>query len=192
MRKYLALFFMLFALPAYAAATDEAQQFVDGVGKQVLSVLNGSGSEADKQTQLRQLFSTNVDMEWMGKFTAGNAWARGTEEQRGRFIQVYKDYVLAHYTKNFSDYAGSDYVMTGTKPANDNEFMVGMSVSTPKADEKQLQAGYRVRNSGGQYKISDIIIEGVSLITTQRSEFAAIGQKGGLDTLTEQLQAKSR
>lgn len=184
----------LMAVPvAYAAGTEDARQFVDSVGQRVLGTLNGQEPEAQKQQQLRQMFSEHVDMEWMGRFVLGHAWAKATEEQRQRYLQAYREYLLARYTTNFADYTGSKYKITGAKDEGDGQFTVGMEVKSPHAEQQEVQAGYRVRSAeNGPFKIIDIIIEGVSLITTQRSEFAAVVQKGGMDKLVEQLNAKAQ
>ena len=187
---------LLFSFPmsagnASAAGAEEARQFVDKVGKKVLETINEKAQAAQKQQQLRQLFSEHVDMEWMGKFVLAQGWAKATEDQRGRYMQAYRGYLLARYTTNFTDYAGSNYTITDVKPAAEGEFIVGMAVSAPKASDQEVQAGYRVHVAeGGQFKIIDIIIEGVSLLTTQRAEFASAVQQGSIDKLIEQLHSK--
>lgn len=183
---------MLCALPlasgeAEAATAQEAQQFVDELGKKAVEAVNEKS-----QQKLQQLFLGNVDVNWMGKFVLGHAWQQATEEQRSHYIQAYRDYLLARYTTNFAEYAGSDYTITGAKSEADGQFSVGMKVKSPQAKDQETQAGYRVQSINGQFKIVDIIIEGVSLITTQRSEFAAVVQKDGMDKLIEQLKAKAQ
>lgn len=175
-----------------AATSEEARQFVDTVGKQVLDTVNGSADEAQKQQKLRQLFSDNVDMDWMGRFVLGRAWTQATQDQRSNYLQAYRDYLLARYTTNFADYAGSKYTITDVKPEAGGQYVVGMDVKSPHAKDPEIKAGYRLRSwENGQFKINDIIIEGVSLITTQRSEFASVAQKDGLDKLIEQLKVKT-
>lgn len=189
-RRYFMMLALLLPFNAFAAGADEARQFVDDTGKKVLAIMNSSG--ADKQQQLRQTFSENVDMDWMAQFVLGQGWAQATEDQRSRYLSAYREYLLTRYTTNFSDYAGSKYTITGSKPVADDQFVVSMSINAPKADNTQVQAGYRVRSAaGGSPKIIDIIVEGVSLITTQRSEFASVLKNGGIDKLITQLQAKN-
>lgn len=177
---------------AYAQTPEAARQYVDTVGRQVLGIVNGQDAETARQQQLRQLFTQNVDMEWMGRFVLGPAWAQANEDQRARYMDAYRNYLLARYTRNFSDYAGSQYVVTGVKNEGEGQYTVGMKVNSPNASEKETIAGYRLRPEGEAFKIVDIIVEGVSLITTQRSEFAAVVQRNGMDGLIRQLQSKTR
>lgn len=191
---FLLAFLMGFAAAgAYAANEEGARQFVDEVGKQVLETVNSTLPEPQKQQQLQQLFAENVNMEWMGRFVLGNAWKQASQDQRQRYLQVYRDYLLARYTTNFSDYTGSKYTITGAKQQANGQYTVEMEVKSPHAKQQETQAGYRVRASdGGEFKIIDIIIEGVSLITTQRSEFASVVQRSGMDGLIEQLRTKAQ
>jgi len=176
-----------------AAGGDDARQFVDGVGKHVLDVLNGNGSKDQKQAQLRQMFSDNVDMDWMGQFVMGRGWQQATPDQRSRYMQAYKQYLLARYTTNFADYTGSKYTITDVKDEGDGQFTVNMQIKTANQQQQDTLAGYRLRNAGnGQFKIVDIIIEGVSLITTQRSDFASVLQQKGVDGLISAVEAKTK
>jgi phospholipid transport system substrate-binding protein len=179
-------------IQAHAATEAEARQFVDALGSKVIAVLDSSADQAAKQQQLRQLFSDNVDIDWMGRFVLGVGWQKATEDQRSAYLKAYREYLLARYTSNFSDYTGSKYTVTGVKSEETGQFTVGMQIKTKKADEQNVQAGYRVKAAdGGGLKVIDIIIEGVSLLTTQRSEFNSVVQKDGIDKLIVQLNAKA-
>lgn len=191
------ILFLFFAplLMSYAALADgpqDARQVVDGVGKQVLTIVNGGGAEVEKQQQLRQMFTDNVDIDWMAKFVLGRGWQHASEAQRTRYTQSYRQYLLARYTSNFADYAGSNYTITDARSEADGQYTVNMQVSAPRAGQQDTQAGYRLRQANGQFKIVDIIIEGVSLLATQRSEFASVQQQKGMDGLIAAIEAKTQ
>jgi len=177
---------------AQAAGSDSARQYVDSVGQQVLTILNDQAEETSKQQSLRQLFTQNVDMDWMARFVLGPAWNQANADQKNRYLSAYKNYLLSRYTQNFSDYAGSQYTVTGVKAEQDGQYTVGMKVNSPNAEEKETMAGYRLLTENGQFRIIDIIVEGVSLITTQRSEFSSVVQTSGMDGLIQQLQNKTK
>jgi phospholipid transport system substrate-binding protein len=171
---------------AQAAGTDDARRFADEIGKQALVIINGGGSEG----QLQELFSQHVDIPWMGQFVLGPTWQQATPAQRERYLQVYKNYLLKRYTNNFTEYSGSKYKITDVRDGGDGQYIVRMDVDTPK-EQQDVKTGYRLRDVGnGQFKIVDIIIEGVSLLTTQRSEFASVIQKGSIESLINQLADK--
>jgi len=184
---------LLCAAPVVLAASpDEARQFVDKVGQRVLSVMNGSGNQGQKKQQLRQLFIENVDIAWMGRFVLGRGWQQASEADRVRYSAAYKEYLLARYTNNFADYTGSKYTITDAKAEEDGQFIVNMQIKSPERQNQDTLAGYRVRTVGGQFKITDIIVEGVSLITTERSEFASVMGQKGIAGLISDIEAKTQ
>lgn len=190
---FLLLFLAIVPERASAATTQDARGFVDEVGRETLKILNVDAAPSDeKQRRLMQLFSQHADMEWMGRFVLGASWAQASEQQRLHYMQAYRDYLLGRYTDNFSNYAGSHYVITGVRKEGEGQFTVNMNIQAPDARDKDTQAGYRLRAEDGQFKIVDIIVEGVSLITTQRSEFSAVVQRDGISGLINQLQAKTQ
>lgn len=197
MKRLYAILIALILAPLSVSAgqpdTETARQFIDRLGQQALSTVNAQGAESEKQQKLQQLFIHSVDMDWMAKFVLGPAWAKADDTQRAEYLQAYRDFLLARYTTNFAEYSGSQYTITGAKNEANGQIVVNMKVKSPKARQQETLAGYRVRaGTDGQYKIVDIIIEGVSLLTTQRSDFSAVAQRNGLDKLIAQLRAKTQ
>ena len=176
---------------ALAASSDDARNFVNDVGSKVLTIVNASGDEAGKKQQLQQMFSQYVDIPWMGRFVLGHSWQEATPDQRNHYLQAYKNYLLARYTTNFANYNGSKYIITGARDEGDGTFTVDMKIKTPQQSQDTL-AGYRLAYENGQFKIHDIVIEGVSLITTQRSEFASVVQREGMDGLIKDIENKTQ
>lgn len=201
LRHIFVLFLVIGNIAVAAPAADnasemklkEVRQYVDTVGNQVLAVVNGAGSDEQKQTQLRQLFVDNVDIDWMGHFVLGRYWQQASEAERAQYIDAYKKYLLKHYTVNFADYTGSKYTVTGVKGESKGRYLVMMKIKSPQAQKQETQAGYRLyTGANGQLKIIDIIIEGVSLLSTQRSEFSSVVQQKGLGGLIQELENKTK
>ena len=180
---------------ARAATAEDARQFVDNMGKRVLSVMNGPGDHDSKQKALRQMFSNNVDINWMGRFVIGRGWQQASAAQRNQYLNAYRQYLLARYTSNFADYTGSKYTITGVRDDGNGQFTVNMQIKTPDSNGQQQNtlAGYRVRASeDGQFRIVDIIIEGVSLLTTQRADFSSVLQQQGVSGLISAIENKTQ
>jgi len=137
------------------------------------------------------MFVEHVDIPWMGQFVLGRAWQKAPPEQRDRYLQAYRAYLLAHYTSDFAEYTGAKYTITDIKSEEDGQFTVNMQINTSNQSQNTL-AGYRLRSNNGQLKIIDIIVEGVSLITTERAEFADIAQQKGMDGLIQSIHDKTQ
>ena len=182
----------IFVSPAQAATVQDARSFVDTLTPTVMQILDDKTlGDAAKQSKLQQLFVQFVDIDWMAKFTLGRSWQQATEDQRTRYLAAYRQYLLNRYTSNFADYNGSKYKITDIVQ-DDEGFAVAMQVATPEGNEN-VALGYHLHtDAAGQIKISDIIVEGVSLITSQRSEYTSVVQQKGLDGLIAALHNKGQ
>lgn len=182
------LTFALFAAPAHADENG-ARDFIDGLGKEVLAqAKDTSRSTAEKETALKDLFFRSVDVDWIGKFVLGRFWRTASESQQQQYLNNYRNFISTNYTSRLRDYTGETYKITGTRDDGDGKYLVSMQIVRPNG--QNVETDYKVKEEGG-YKIVDIVVEGVSLITTQRSEFSSAVSRKGLDFLIEQLAKKA-
>lgn len=180
-----------FALPAHAASDNAASKYVESLGNQAIAIIaDAKLTKPQKQAKLETIFSTNVDIPWVGKFVMGRFWKQATPEQQKNYLKEYQKFVITHYASRFAEYSGGKFNITGTKDDGNGEFTVSMQMIGDKGAEPVL-VDYRVRSAGGSFKVFDVIVEGVSMITTQRSEFGAVLSDKGVDYLINKLATKS-
>ena len=191
MRQWLlSLVFALFALPALAAGED-VKAFADKLaGNALVIVKNEKLSEAEKQSQLEALFKINVDIPWVAKFVMGKHWKAATEQQRSDYLSNYEKFILKNYTSKLTSYSGQEYKILDAKKDADGDYLLTMEVVSSNGDPNVLM-DYRIRKVGTGFKIFDIIVEGVSMITTQRSEFGSVITNQGIEYLIEALKKKT-
>lgn len=183
-----------FAAPAQADSTKAASDYIQHLGDQALTIIsNKSSSKDQKQKKLESLFSDSVDFKWVARFVMGRYWRQASDAQKTRYVDEYKKFLILHYTSRFIDYTSGTFKVTDTRQDRDNEYTVSMELkSDEKSNDPPVFVDYRVRSEKGSFKIFDVIVEGVSLITTQRSEFASVLSDKGIDYLIERLAAKSK
>lgn len=193
MQRLIATVFLLFAaaMPAYAANPDEVSQFADKLAGTALEIVKDeSTSKAEKQTKLEALFRDYVDIPFVARFVLGKHWRTATPEQQQAYLTNYEAFVLKNYTARLTNYTGQTYKILGARDEGDGEYLLTMELNNK--DEPNVMVDYRVRaQDGGGYKIMDIIVEGVSMITTQRSEFGSVVNRNGLDGLINALGKKA-
>jgi phospholipid transport system substrate-binding protein len=179
--------------PAFASSKETASKYVEKLGDTALATIsNKSFSKDQKQAKLDALFSDNVDFNWVGRFVMGRYWRQATDAQKARYLKEYKKFLIVHYTSRFTDYTSGSFKITSAQEDGDGEYTVGMQITSNDKGAEPVLVDYRVRAEGNGFKIFDVIVEGVSLITTQRSEFASVLNDKGIDHLIEQLAAKSK
>jgi len=189
----LALFVGLFAPASDAGAVnDDAAHYIEGIAKQALATIsNSKNSKAQKQAALDKLFKNSVDIPWVGRFVLGRFWKQATDDQKSRYMREYEKFLISHYTSRFTDYTSGTFTITGTRDDGENEYTVSMELKGSKKNDEPVLVDYRVRREGGNFEIFDVIVEGVSLITTQRSEFSAVVSQHDIDYLITQLKNRA-
>lgn len=196
MRRLVALIpvFLLTVLPlsssAYAVdpAADKAKDFVEVVGNEALAILQSKSGKAAQQNKLEKMILQHVDIDWIGKFVMGRYWRQATDAQKAAYLKNYRNFIASSYASRFTEYKGDGFEITDAKKDESGGFVIKMKIKT---DKQPVLVDYKVHNEGGKLKIYDLYVEGVSLITTQRSEFSSIVQNKGIDYLIQQLGDKT-
>jgi phospholipid transport system substrate-binding protein len=181
-------FFAVSPFAAKAAGVEDARKMVDNIGSQALSTIESKGSKDQKQAKLEKLFTGNVDIAWVGRFVMGRYWKQATAEQKSHYLREYQSFIVKNYAGRFADYTGGSYKVTNATDDGENQYTVTMQMKSP--DGVEVLVDYRVHPAdGGGLKIFDVVVEGVSLISTQRSEFASVLNNNGIDYLIKQLES---
>ncbi|HRQ60891.1 MAG TPA: ABC transporter substrate-binding protein [Alphaproteobacteria bacterium] len=173
------------AAPAYAPLTVQvsqdvagAQSFIDGMAQKAINFLaDQSMPQAQKTQKFKELLSSSFDLKTIGRFALGRYWKTATPAQQAEYQGLFDKMVVKVYSQRFKDYQGQQLVVDSAKAEGDKDVLV-TSFIIPSSGPK-VQVDWRVRNKDGRHKIVDIIVEGVSMAVTQRSEFASVIQAGG-------------
>jgi len=187
------IIFSSFILQASSAmATPEkAKDFIQGIGDKVIGIVaTGNLSDAEKEKQLNRLFVETVDINWIAKFVVGRYWREASTEQQDQYIKFYNDFLIRSYVSKFRQY--TDQKMVINKFTTEEEGKYTVETTIVDKEGKSYNVSYKAKKAeDGSFKIYDIVAEGVSMITTQRSEFASILSREGMDALIKKLQQKN-
>ncbi len=164
-----------------AAAPDsgdpKATAFMNELWNHAIALLNKKTPMAERQARFRELFHRDFDSPGIARFVLGRYWRTASPEEQKEFLKLFEDYVVYVYTARLSDFQGEQFKINGARPDRDS-VIVSTDVITPGAPQP-LKVDWRLVNDDGAYKISDVIVEGVSMLVTQRSEFASVIQRHG-------------
>jgi phospholipid transport system substrate-binding protein len=164
------------------AQTAGARGFVDVMAKKTVSFLaDKSLSEQQKKNQFRALLFADFDMDTIGRFVLGRYWNIATPAQRDEYLRLFREMIAGVWAERFESYQGQKFELRGVRPAQDSAKDTMVSSVIIPLDAPEVRVEWRVRYKDGQYKIVDVIVEGVSLSVTQRSDFASVIQRGGGD-----------
>ena len=161
-----------------AVSADDARKFVDNLGENAISSLTGSTlSGQERASRFRAFLVADFDMLGISKFVLGRYWKIATPDQQTEFQKLLEDLLTQSYAKTFAQYAGEKFKVTGAHGNDDGSMLVNSSVDRPNGDIIRLD--WRVEDKSGTTKIIDLLVEGVSLRTTHRSDFASAIQSNG-------------
>ena len=107
-------------------------------------------------------------------------WRTATPQQRTEFQRLFRKRIVEIYSQRFSEYTGQKFETRGARSDGDTDSIV-RSIILPADGGPQVAVEWRVRQQNGRYRVIDVLVEGVSMSMTQRSEFSSIIQRGGGD-----------
>jgi phospholipid transport system substrate-binding protein len=113
----------------------------------------------------------------VARFVLGRYWRVATPAEQQQFQKLFEDYVVFAYAARLSDYGGEIFKVTGDQPDGDGYIVASQIVR--QNGEPPLKIDWRLINDNGALKISDVVVEGVSMAVTQRSEFASVIARNG-------------
>lgn len=184
---------LFFSMTAWGAGkdADNAKQFIATIGDDVVAIFEKNPSVDEREKALTALFDRSIDSSWMGKFVLGKYWRQASEAQQKQFLSLYKDFLFVNYLPHFKNYNGEKQQVLDVVDEGDGDYMVRTQIVRPEKNAP-VHVDYRVhREEGGsRLLIFDIVTEGVSVVTTHRSDFGSVVSQQGIDGLIKRIESK--
>ncbi|HET6467365.1 MAG TPA: ABC transporter substrate-binding protein [Geminicoccaceae bacterium] len=171
-----------------AAREAGAEAFIREVGTQTVEILRRP--RADAAERLRDLvgvLNRSTDLDLVGRLVMGQHWRTATEQQRARFLELFRALVVRTMADGLNRYSGETFEITGSRAIDERDVVVSTLIVAPSSPQP-TRVDWRVRQQDGRFQIIDIIAEGVSMVVTQRSEVAEVVGQRGIDGLLATLE----
>jgi len=187
------------AIPnVYANSTADAikaENFIkDITNKAINDVINAEVSKEEKNNNFEEIFKSALDLKFIAKFVLGRNWRTASKEQQEEFIKTYSDFNIKFWSNRFDEFTGKKFEFVGTK-ASKSKSQIFVNTQVPMDNAEPAKVIWRVKlTKSGEYKIIDIIAEGVSLAMTARNEYASFIKTNpeGIDALIKDLKDKTK
>jgi phospholipid transport system substrate-binding protein len=191
--RLLRVLLVLVLTAAPAAAASDAAGFVTELGQKTLDIINKKPAKAERDQRFRSILREGFDMQALSRFVLGPHWRSATDAQKQEFMKLFEDWIVSAYGERFSQYSGEQFKVIGQRPEGDAVTLVTSQIVRPNGGPP-IRVDWRVAKSSGQEKISDVVVEGISLMVTQRQEFASVIQRNGgqLEALLKILREKTQ
>lgn len=180
----------ILAPAAFAALEHPARQQVQQNIDTVLKIIkNQSLSEQQKIRQVEQYANRFLDYERLSAMAVGQPWRQFSPQQKQSFIAAFKEMVIGMYAR--SAMMGAEKADVRVLPkitTNGNKVDVYSEILTPSG--KKYEVAYQLYQTGSQYKLYNIRIDGVSIVTVYRNQFVELVNQQGIDGMIETVRNK--
>jgi len=184
----LALLFALCA-PAQQGAPDA---LVKNAVNDVLGVIKQNRDQSTLIDLAEKKVVAHFDFRQMTQLALGRSWSQATPAQQDALERAFRTLLVRTYTAALSQSSGETRVEV--KPAvlkvGDVETVVRTLAYEP--GRKPVQIDYRMRNASGGWKVYDVVVENLSLVTNYRSSFQSEVARSGIDGLIRTIEAKNQ
>jgi phospholipid transport system substrate-binding protein len=197
MRQILRWCVTLMMLLPFAAVAQELgpEELVKKITQDVLEAIQKDKQLAagDRQKAVKlaeEKILPHVDFEEATRLAVGRGWAQANPEQKKKLVHEFRNMLVRTYSNAIGAYEGQTMkVLPVRMKPGDNEVTVHNQFIRPGG--KPVLVDYAMRKTDKGWKIYDIVVEGVSLVLTYRSEFDAVVKQEGVDGLIKRLAQKN-
>ena len=170
----------LAAGPAFALTENEAKSLVETTLNELFAILKGKINPASLAPKLQTIMENRGNMPLIAKFSAGRIWRDMSPDQQARYSSAFAKFISVTYARRFKEITGEPKVNIGKVIDAGRK---GMLVETPfdGPQGEKVAVEWLISDRGGRVEIIDLIVEGISMATTQREEISAMYEQRGQD-----------
>jgi len=184
----IALVFFITLTPGKANEVKLAEAFVENLGSNIIQVVNEKITVSEKQRKLRKLFQNNANTMTIARAALGSKWRTLSAETRHDFANAFTGYLVKKYGKQFDEFRGASLVLERSVDAGKRGVLVNTRLIMPGTSPVSIK--WQVWQKTDSFKLIDIIIEDISMLTMEREEIKnrLTVQKGSIQSLINDLQ----
>lgn len=188
----LALF--LFSLNVFPNDAKQAQQIIEDTASQIKSRMRDESFAKDFKkvtVYIDGLIETHTDFELISSLVLGKLWKDATDSEKKQFQHEFRQLLVRTYSRTFMEIKDWSINYLPITALSDEKKIV-IKTQVLQSGQKPISLDYRMLKVGDQWKIYDLIIEGVSLVTNYRTIFKNENERSkSLDSIIEDLKVKN-
>lgn len=195
MKRFIAVIFGAFL--AFSVFAQEAPDvMVKRVTEEVLNIIRTdkelqSGNARRAMELVDQKVLPHFNFSHMTALAVGKDWRKATPEQQQRLAQEFKTLLVRTYSNALTSYKNQTVRYKAFKMTpGDTDVLVQTEIVQPGAQPVQLN--YSLEKADGGWKVYDVVVGGISLVTNYREQFGQEVRSGGIDGLIKAISAKNK
>lgn len=175
-------------VPAFALTDASAQKLVNAVVGDINRIINSGRSQNAMFAEFEKLFRRYGDVPIISRSALGADARRASSAQLSAFADAFAGFLARKYGRRFREFIGGQIEVQGARKVRDYWEVISQ---TQLQGQAPFQVVFRVSDKSGSEKFFDIVIEGISLLKTERTEIGAMLDKrrGDIDALIQDLRS---
>ncbi|MBK1716063.1 MlaC/ttg2D family ABC transporter substrate-binding protein [Thiocystis violacea] len=199
-RRHFLLFLFLLVPLAWSgsllAAQDEATELVKRTAERMLTTLQARRAEVDRNPAMiygliENIVTPHFDFQRIAQGAVGQHWRQASPAQQRQLVDGFKQVLIRTYARSLLSYSGQEIRYLPVKPGS-RPSTVTVSTEVREAGAAPIPVDYRMYNSGGGWKVYDVVINNASLVGNYRSSFTNEIRQAGIDGLIAKLADMNR
>lgn len=172
--------------PAAALTADAAKSLVDKTVADINSIINSGKSEAAMLKDFEKLFARYADVPAIARSVLGTAARSASKGQLSSYTKAFQGYISRKYGRRFREFIGGRIDVSDARAVKSYFEVISTAHMT---GESPFEVRWHVSDKSGKSLFFNIIIEGVNMLASERTEMGALlDQRGGdLDRLIADL-----
>ena len=163
---------------AFALTTDQAKALIGKLVDQINGVIGSGKSEAAMIKDFEGIFARNADVTFIALSALGPAGRGADEGAVAAYVKSFQGYISRKYGKRFREFIGGRIEVQEAHPLK--SFYEVVSVAHLKG-EAPFEVRWHVSDKSGRNLFFNLIIEGVNMLSAERTEIGAMLDKRGGD-----------
>ena len=175
-------------LRAPVASAETPVTFVERLGSDALDVLDNEDLTKDQRMDaFLRVLDAGFDIDAMGRFVLGRYWRTANEMERKEYLMLFRERVARLFASRLGRFNGEGFKVIDSRAQSVNLTVVASQLLLPPLPP--ISVDWHVRRRGGDYRIIDVVVQGISETQTQRNSFAnaIVCSENGLRALLDQL-----
>ncbi len=171
---------------AQSSAADNIRQMLVERDQEIKQILGDDDQLTDEEREkLQKVVNENIDFNYMGRQALGRHWEKLSEKQRTRFLETFTEIVREQSLSNIRIYR-ANVTYEDISVQDDTAHVTTLTAY----DDIETPVAYDLIRENGDWKVVDIVIDGVGTVESYARSFQTVIRKRGFDTLMKSLDKK--
>lgn len=169
------------------------ETFVEQTGNEIITILLDKKSPLKQRKEsFRAVLEKRFSLPSIAKFVLARYWRQANETQKARYLELFETATVENYAAQFDNYSNERLKVIAARAGSKGNVIVSSQILRPSGADPFEVSWHVAKTKSGELKVVDLVVNGVSMSISQRTEYNAMIQSAGgnLDRFLDKLDAQ--